>query len=263
MKVPGFSQKQTYGVNQEKQAPNYLKGQIWNQPNDEPKISIGLAPNYQANLLRGKGSGVVRISLDRPRNRDTSFKIKLSGTAELLLDYSASSDNGGYIFDADYYDRKHTIAAGELFVDISIDPKLIVSEAPKTVIVALESLDNVRVGTSEITLTISPARFGYRIYRRVNSLELSLVTTLDAIELTPTNVTAYDAVWLAACQQDVGSSTNFVEHFYIYSSGQPNIDPSHPPNSIGAGRPDNYYSAVIFDLPNKPSILIYREGFYD
>jgi hypothetical protein len=263
MKVPGFSQKQTYGVNQEKQAPNYLNGQIWNRPNDEPKISIGLAPNYQTNLVRGKGSGVIRISLDRPRNRDTSFKIKLSGTAELLVDYLASSENGGYIFDADYYDRKHTITAGELFLDVNIAPALIVSEAPKTVIVALESLDNIRVGTSEITLTISPARFGYRIYRRVNNLELSLVTTLDAIELTPTNVTAYDAVWLATCQQDVAGSTNFIDRFYIYSSGLIGIDPSYPPNSIGAGRPDNYYSAAIFDLPDQPSILIYREGFYD
>jgi hypothetical protein len=47
MKVPGFN-KQTYGVNQEKSASGYLKGQIWNRPlassKEDETFLLKLAP---------------------------------------------------------------------------------------------------------------------------------------------------------------------------------------------------------------------------
>jgi hypothetical protein len=198
-------------LNSQLSIPGYLKGQVFNNDEEElPILSIDFVAGSPTALPRNHGNFTIAVSVNKPQRRDTLFRLNLSGSAVLNGDYSISVDPP----QAD--PLQLTIPAGQTSKEIvftpigepidSVDASVIAS-------VGLISQGKISFAKSTVTLNIKRTRFTYSIWTAssafypVGYLSFISNTPFDnwavsevTADLTSGNLANYVAAWTAAVQ---------------------------------------------------------------
>jgi hypothetical protein len=262
MKLPGIGQKQTYGVNQEKSAQNYLGGQVWNRSIAlKSSLSIEIAPGSSIRANQRADTFIVRVRLDIPQREDLKFKITLSGSASYPGDYSISENPNEDI----------TIPAERDYIDITIVPtRAPGNEIDKTIAIVLSSEERIRLGKRELELTIVPARFTYRIHSRTITITSGspVVSGWSFREVngivSAANLFAYIADW----EQSTASVPPWTSSFgiIIADPGGQYTDLNYPPRNQVIGASNIVYNLCTQNDNSTSNVSvsrqIYREDLY-